>query len=65
MTHDSFLTNLIDEEKLNKFYIKHQKLCSNYTNYIITTKGTGIGIYVTIQCEDCLKTKDISNYECW
>lgn len=65
MIRNSFIDNLFDIPKLDAFINTHKCNCDNYNNYTIVTKGTGIGIYATIQCDDCLKTEDISDYEHW
>ena len=51
------------EKKIKKFNKKHYKRCNSNTRLILTE--TGIGLGVEVQCANCNKIKNISDYDTW
>lgn len=52
-----------EQKKATKFKEKHYKKCNSGTSIIFTE--TGIGLVVKVQCDNCGKLKDISDYSSW
>ena len=57
--------NLTNKEakRMAKFKGKHFEKCRGTVS--VTFTPTGIGNNVTVKCLHCLKTKDITDYNCW
>ena len=61
---------LVDSEleQFNKFRIKHNKKHGSYIGAIggrfsITFTPTGLGLCISVTCNSCDKTKDITDYD--
>jgi len=63
MQYDIF--SFFNKEEVDKFLKKHMKKCGNTSEFNFIIRGTGIGIYCEIQCQDCLGSADASDYEHW
>ena len=50
-------------EVLKDLYRAFKYAITSEFNFII--RGTGIGLYCEIQCQDCLESADVSDYEHW
>lgn len=59
-----FILNDNEYKSAKDFIEEHSKSCKDsYYSYIFTP--TGIGIGVSIRCNHCKVTKDITDYDSW